>query len=560
MSTEKKPLNGFTIAGEKQSVSDLLTIRTQVLQDRTVFNMAAVGRNYKLAQAYKSVRNLRMMDPNKIQLKTFADYLTINKKFLDLVPLIEEMPRPLYGANEAYLNTYNWLRFPKGKVLVLVHKDVYTATKERVERYVLDLGRDGYWATVHIVRGGKPASIRNYIKSKSPVGAVLVGAIPAAWFEMSDDFYGASTEFPCDLFYMDTNGTWVDSDADGKYNAVTGNVIPEIWIGRVWTPTLNGNDAALINNYFDRNHLFRTGNLGHSRSALAYVEDDWTGFDDCEMDLMTPPAYITKYTNPDITDADLYKEEVNKTRSFVQLCSHSSPHVHSFHIPSTGTTEWIDRSYFRDSRAPNAHFYNLFCCSTARFTENDYLGGWYIFDKAGGETNYGLTAVGSTKTGSMLFFADFYDPIGKGKCIGDAMVDWWKARGSDHDLGERQWFYGMSILGDPTLTWWKGAVPRPLEPAEGAVFGHYPRTMTFKWAPVNIPGATYSIEIDAYGAVNSGEWAAQSFRNFAVYHGITGTTFHHNFVGAQPGRWRVRARIGDRYCAWSCWCYFRFTI
>ncbi len=179
------------------------------------------------------------------------------------------------------------------------------------------------------------------------------------------------------------------------------------------------------------------------------MEDDWTGFDDCEMDLMTPPAYITKYTNPDITDADLYKEEVNKTRSFVQLCSHSSPHVHSFHIPSTGYHR-MDRPFlFPRQPRPECALYNLFCCSTARFTENDYLGGWYIFDKSGGETNYGLTAVGSTKTGSMLFFADFYDPIGKGRCIGDAMVEWWKARGSDHDLGERQWFYGMSILGDP---------------------------------------------------------------------------------------------------------------
>lgn len=559
MPNEQKPQKGAHIAAEKHALTNVQTIRTQVLKDRTIFNLQAVGRNYKLAQAYKSVRNLQMMDQNNLQLKTFAEYLKFNKDFIDKLFAIQEKPRPAYPVNESYFNTYSLLRFPRGKVLVMVHQDVYEQTKANVERYVMDLGRDGYWATIHVVSGGKPSAIRKYIIDRGPVGVVMVGAIPPAWFEMSDDFYG-SAEFPCDLFYMDTNGTWTDSDADGKYNAVSGDVTPEIWIGRIWTPTLNGNDPALINNYFDRNHLFRTGNLGHSRSALAYVEDDWSHFDDCEMDTMTPAAYITKYTNPDITDADLYKTEVNKTRSFVQLCSHSSPYSHSFRIPSAGTTEWIDRSYFRDERAPNAHFYNLFCCSTARFTENDYLGGWYIFDKAGGETNMGLTAVGSTKTGSMLFFADFYDPIGKGKCIGDAMVDWWKARGSDHDLGERQWFYGMSVLGDPTLTWWKGAVPRPYDPAEGSVFNHFPRTMTFKWAPVDIPGATYSIEIDAFGAVNAGQWAAQSFRSFAVHHNIAGTSFNHNFVGAQQGRWRVRAKIGDRYCAWSCWCYFRFTV
>ncbi len=121
-------------------------------------------------------------------------------------------------------------------------------------------------------------------------------------------------------------------------------------------------------------------------------------------------------------------------------------------------------------------------------------------------------------------------------------------------------FYGLSILGDPTLTWWKGAVPPLLEPAEGAVFNHYPRTMTFKWSPVGIPGATYSIEIDAFGAVNAGKWAQETFSTCAVYHNIAGTSFNHSFVGAQPGRWRVRAKIDGRYCNWSEWRYFRFTI
>ncbi len=60
----------------------------------------------------------------------------------------------------------------------------------------------------------------------------MVGSIPVAWFEMSDDFHGAA-EFPCDLFYMDLNGTWNDPDGDGKYSGHPTNVAPEIW---VWLP------------------------------------------------------------------------------------------------------------------------------------------------------------------------------------------------------------------------------------------------------------------------------------------------------------------------------------
>jgi hypothetical protein len=113
------------------------------------------------------------------------------------------------------------------------------------------------------------------------------------------------------------------------------------------------------------------------------------------------------------TDADLYKAEVNSLRSWVQLCAHSWVQGHAFKVGSTN--EYVPAEYFRDTNPPNAHFYNLFCCGPGRFTSNNYLAGWYVFDKAGGGTNLGLTAVASAKSGSMLVFEDFYRPLGQGE-------------------------------------------------------------------------------------------------------------------------------------------------
>lgn len=144
---------------------------------------------------------------------------------------------------------------------------------------------------------------------------MLVGAIAVPWFELDDDFHGVHSEFPCDLCYMDTNGTWTDPDGDGKFSDPTGNLDPEIWVARIRTPTNKGNDAALINDYFSRNHKFRLGLLGNAYSALAYVDDDWTHFDDCAFDEMFPFSAITKYTVPTETNADLYKAEINTLRS-----------------------------------------------------------------------------------------------------------------------------------------------------------------------------------------------------------------------------------------------------
>jgi hypothetical protein len=462
-----------------------------------------------------------------------------------------------------YLNTYSTLHFPKGKMLVLVNHDLYPTIKASIDQYIKDVAYEGYFATAYRVINGTPNELRNFIKGKQPIaGVLLVGDLTTAWFEMADDFEDNNgnptySEFPCDLFYMDLNGTWNDPDNDGKFSAHPTNVAPEIWVGRLWTPNSNGNNAALLKNYFYRNHKFRKGLLGYSNRALAYVDDDWVGFDDCAFDSMFAAANIETITNPATTDVDRYKAEINQHRAWAQVCAHSSPNGHSFKIP--GGAEWVPNTYLRDINPPNAYFYNLFACSNARFTQADYMAGWYIFEKGGGSICNGLAAVGSTKTGSMRAFENFYGPMGSGKTIGDAFVDWWVALGT-HDLNDRRWYYGMTLLGDPTLNWWSGVVPILRDPPEDDVFDHFPRMTNFRWDPIGLSGVTYRIEIDAYEAREVGKWAAEAGLTWLVSGWMSSTNYEHMFVGAQRGRWRVRARVDGRVCPWSDWQYFRYTV
>jgi hypothetical protein len=549
---------GHLVLGKNQVFRAGNQIRTEVVGDQTVFNLGELAQEYKLSEAYANVRNLEFRSDKEIEIQTFREYLDLRAEVVPAAFSVERKRRPSFPPDEAYRDRKRPHLYRNGDLLVLVDKAVYNAVAASIDQYVLDVGRDGYWATIHVVQGGTPADVRSYIRRRGPVGVLLVGSIAVPWFELDNDFHGVHSEFPCDLYYMDTNGTWTDPDGDGKFSDHTGNLNPEIWVGRIWTPTANGNDAALINDYFARNHRFRLGMLGHARSALAYPDDDWQGFGDCALDEQFSASSITVYTAPTVTDADLYKTEVNSSRSWVHLCAHSSPHSHALRVGATD--EHIHYTYFKDTNPPNAHFYNLFCCGPGKFTTANYLAGWYIFDKTGGGTNLGLAAIASAKSGSMLLFEDFYRPLGQGKCIGDAFVRWWRARGPDHDHGERRWFYGLVLLGDPTLTWWKGAVPQLEQPQEGDVFDHWPRKMQFRWDPVNIPGVKYTVEVDAFNAVNAGKWAEETNQTFRIYHNITGNTHDHSFVGAQRGRWRVRAQVDGQTCSWSPWSYFRFTV
>lgn len=549
------------VLGKRKALTTGEVPRGEIAGDRTIINMQAFSRQYKLADAYANVRNLEFRSDRAVELETFGDYVKLRRELVRIPFDAETKRRPRFRKDEAYRNRKTKLHYPHGNMLVLVDRAIYSQVSASINKYVLDVARDGYWATVHVVSGGTPADIRSYIHRRRPVGVLLVGAIPVPWFELANDFHGGS-EFPCDLYYMDTAATWADPDADGKFSDHTGNLSPDIWVGRLWTPTAGGNDAALINDYFARNHSFRLGALGHARSALAYPDDDWQTFDDCELDELFPPSLITKYTTPTVTDADLYMAEVNSLRSWVQLCAHSWTGGHALKVGTVN--EYIHSAYFRDTNPPNAHFYNLFCCGPGRFTTSDYLAGWYVFDKAGGGRNQGLSAIASAKSGSMLFFADFYRPMRKGKVIGDALVEWWKARGPNPQNFERRWFYGLVLLGDPTLTWWKGAVPELEQPQKEDVFHHWPRKMQLRWDAVNVPDVKYTAEVDAFGALNAGKWAEETGQSGLTYHNLADITVDHTFAGMQRGRWRVRANFdGTAYaatCSWSPWSYFKFTI
>jgi peroxiredoxin/outer membrane lipoprotein-sorting protein len=79
--------------------------------------------------------------------------------------------------------------------------------------------------------------------------------------------------------------------------------------------------------------------------------------------------------------------------------------------------------------------------------------------------------------------------------------------------------------------------PQLLSPADQSVFNHFPRETKLVWQEV--PGAaSYFLEID-YTSFEDSKWRSEMHGvNSWVFEAKT-TTHTFNFVGAQPGRWRV---------------------
>lgn len=99
--------------------------------------------------------------------------------------------------------------------------------------------------------------------------------------------------------------------------------------------------------------------------------------------------------------------------------------------------------------------------------------------------------------------------------------------------------------------------PMPLAPADLPVYSHYPRVIDLRWYPAagKYP-MRYEIEITARGRnAMTGEdkdWGRPTLYTSDVPY------LAHLFVGAQQGRWRVRAVNALGTSEWSDYCVFEF--
>lgn len=346
-------------------------------------------------------------------------------------------------------------------VMMVVDKLTYDNVRSYIERYATDINNvTQKKITLYTVQNASHIDIKNLLVQNSPNlwGAVFIGDIPTARYEGFQFNTGVYASWPCDLYYMDLNGDWIDTDNNNIFDIHDGNVVlgknvePEIFVGRISTKNIETGYAKL-RKYFDKNHLFWTNiNRFNGKYALGYIDCSWSS----SSDLLTSASnifapgniksdYIICGVNPEFGSTDYLNKINNQKYDFVTLACHSSPSWHAMTAGGISSQTIINR----DIRST---FFNLFCCSACDWERSSasmpYLGGAYVYGNKSGT----LSLVGSTKTGSMLYFNNFNPRLGEGKSIGESLKEWWhQTCGTQHDNWEVSWFYGLTIVGDPLL-------------------------------------------------------------------------------------------------------------
>ncbi|RLF26804.1 MAG: hypothetical protein DRN01_03920, partial [Thermoplasmata archaeon] len=217
----------------------------------------------------------------------------------------------------------------KVDVSVLVENSLYNSVEDNLLQYVHDLESMGYVVSVELLAGGNPEEVKSWVRDQYNEGAsgvVFIGDIPAAWVRVGDE------TFPCDLYYMDLDGLWVDSDEDGVYDvheSGNGDMGPELYVGRLFVSTLSwGSEAGLVNDYLDKVHRYRTGELVVPWRGLEYIDEDWY-----DMDVHLNDIYgknVSRYDLGYHTTAQDYLKKLSLGQHFVQVCAHSFSGGHHF--------------------------------------------------------------------------------------------------------------------------------------------------------------------------------------------------------------------------------------
>ena len=329
----------------------------------------------------------------------------------------------------------------EGLVHVFVDSHIYPAIQTNFDQFISDLQTDGYTVSVTQVTTETPEDIRATLLSEYTsddlVGVILVGDVPAAWVELFAMSHYYTSHFPTDYFYMDLDGTWNDYDADGFYDNLSGNLYPEIWSGRI-TPSncIFGDEVTMLNQYFVKNHAYRTGSLTLPDRALGYLEITW--YPQVETYLGWVYDDVTFVDDENTTTALHYKYMLQQGYEWVHLLSHSSPWGSTFFLHNDTYGGGSVFSYEMPHVNPEAIFVLLNACSNAKYTETNNLGQSYLFG-----SDYVIAVIGETRIMYGDRFEDLYASLGDGKNLGESFLDWiWWCY---------DWFWGCHIFGDPTL-------------------------------------------------------------------------------------------------------------
>lgn len=337
------------------------------------------------------------------------------------------------------------------RVFIFLQPDLRAKLGKELAEYARALKAEGYSPEIKAGPWKSEAEIKETLVAarwKGLVGCVLIGDLPFARVRRK----GVEDARPSPLYYMDLDGDWSKGAQEDAYTAYPAfpKILPEIWAGVIHAETLAGAPVEHLRRYLDRTARYRAGLPGRTRGALVFVDDEWIRPlkpQTAGLEAIYGAENVAVLREQSESTADRLRQELAQEREFLHVIAHGDPSRGIVVMQEDPKDRVVTPADIRRI-APKTLFYNFGNCSLARFTERDYAGGWFVFGPGDG-----LVGLGSTMTGMMIATETFYQDLSWGAPFGDALVRWYAREvPRDRKATEREWYLGVVLLGDPTLT------------------------------------------------------------------------------------------------------------
>ncbi|MCP4162658.1 MAG: hypothetical protein GY760_21545 [Deltaproteobacteria bacterium] len=353
-------------------------------------------------------------------LKSFLILFFIVSLFSCSMMMMDEVPPPA-NTNPA-------------RLLLIVDQDKITDLSDKTLEYSNDIiSTGGAVETLPFPPDGSVEDMKNLIKTyrDSIDGVFLVGDLPTAWYEQTA--FSKYENFPVDIFLMDLDAAWTDSDNNGIYDG-HGSLNLTLFASRIV------GTVTEINAYFTKLHNYRSMDYEYLGRAFIFKDDDWFDtYRSSTFGLERLYENVKINENAELTMKDNYLYQLSYTGAdYVYQWIHATPT--SLYISNDGYYSTVRYSEIKNNNM-RGRFLNMFNCKGARYTQRN-LGMTYLTN-----TETGLAVTGSTKVGGNYYPLEFHRTLTVGSNWGNAFISWYNFYGKKDD----SWFLGMTILGDPAL-------------------------------------------------------------------------------------------------------------
>ena len=244
--------------------------------------------------------------------------------------------------------------------LIVVESSLYAPLQARLAQYAEAIEAEGFDVRVEPWLPGTVDDLKTllfeYVDLDDIEGALLIGDLPAAWYEqVAFDWFES---FPTDLYLQNRDAVWTDEDGNGVFDTHSDLVVD------IYTSPLNGTPGQL-QDYFARvAYYHRVGPLVDV-SGFVFIDDDWSHANtEGAFDLARLYSRVEIVKEKTDSTLDVYLAKLTGDGAeFTYQWMHSAPAFLSIrHIDESSQTTYgilrnIAQYNFKGS------FFNLFNCS-----------------------------------------------------------------------------------------------------------------------------------------------------------------------------------------------------